>query len=287
MSGTMQITQPKHSNALSSSQPNIETIVLVSDDETVVIPKKKSSPCPDGTKGTLEQQRIFAIRKGTTNGAEEDDAPCTSVPNAIRSPCIYPDVSKEIRSTELSNPDYAPQDASYRQIPDSEGDEDDDFIGNEDFDFNSEDIPWDAKQHTLPENCQRFNPQKHVEIEVNELNIALESEATPDCKGPVDNLTKSQSEKRFMFPDSRNHSTPTLEQRPEILDYDIRSVQKLPEVHCFCVLSNIDDGLGFASENFGPPLKTNGNYQLVDGVDAIILSINGPYRRSQRSPRVY
>jgi hypothetical protein len=129
-----------------------ETIDLVSDDEDDIVKKREplTSPLHGGISG---MPTTVTVRKNQTAIIQEDKTPNRPPPiNKWKSPTrLALSISEKPTPTsqDLSakpaslNP---PSQNSFTQIPDSEGEDDDDVFGGDDFDFGSDDIPPSAKK---------------------------------------------------------------------------------------------------------------------------------------------
>ena len=123
-----------------------ETIDLTFDDENDTKEKKKEA----STFVPLEPLQTVALRKQLRNNNQQEDTPSRLPSRRRKSPIgevlpatrQSPDVKRTLPSSIMRSP--SPKEASLAQIPDSEGEGDDEFGYGDDL--HSDDIPVDTKE---------------------------------------------------------------------------------------------------------------------------------------------
>jgi hypothetical protein len=168
-----------------------ETIDLVSDEESDVLVKKRDpsvSPATDQLSHTMPS--TVTMRKRFVKDDFQDDTPSRPPVKKHKSPTGEAIPVKPIAGSTSSkqpngntgqslsrsiSPLPVAGNQSFTQIPDSEGEEEDDFFGGDEFNFNSDDIPYDAKKllHSAPHIPNRDDDPKTEKQE--EENIVPES----------------------------------------------------------------------------------------------------------------
>lgn len=123
----------------------------MSDDEEGIVKRRKSSSPVDrlGPVTSLAATVTVRKRQPALNNTQ-DDTPSRPPPKKQKSPnglavAIPGNITPTIQPP--SNPvPFVPPPNSFAQIPDSEGEDDDDVFGGDDYDFASDDIPLSAKK---------------------------------------------------------------------------------------------------------------------------------------------
>lgn len=123
-----------------------ETIDLVSDDEDDIV--KKREPLTSPIHGDIsDMPTTVTARKRQTAimRVQQDETPSRPPQIKKRKSPTGLALSIPAKPTPTSQ-DLNPSQNSFTQIPDSEGEDDDDVFGGDDFDFGSDDIPPSAKK---------------------------------------------------------------------------------------------------------------------------------------------
>src|SRR5438045_5547274 len=139
----MQTPQTQWKNMTPSTR---ETIDLTFDDENDTKVKKKEP----STFLPVEPFQTITLRKQLGNNDQQEDTTSRSPSRRRKSPTgellpaerRIPDVKQPVPPSILRSP--SPKEDSFKQIPDSEGEGDDEFGYGDDF--HSDDIPMDTKQ---------------------------------------------------------------------------------------------------------------------------------------------
>jgi hypothetical protein len=126
-------------------------IDLVSDDEEGVVKKRKSSSPIDRREPKTSLAATVTVRKRQPALYNiQDDTPSRPPPKRQKSPTglsvVIPAKITPIIQPPSNLTHLVPPPDSFTQIPDSEGEEDDDVFGGDDYDFASDDIPLSAKK---------------------------------------------------------------------------------------------------------------------------------------------
>lgn len=133
-----------------------ETIDLVSDDESgVLVKKREPSSSPVKKQSATDVPNSVTVRKRSKQTNTQGDTPsmkkqrspsgvAVSIPNGPSLTSSGSESGKQATSTMLpvlANNPY------FTQIPDSEGEDNDDFFAGEDFNFDSDIVTPDIKKH--------------------------------------------------------------------------------------------------------------------------------------------
>ena len=158
-----------------------ETIDLTFDNETdTIVKKKEPSTSPDLIPHNSNPPQTVTVRKRQKIQDIEDDTPSRPPPKKQKSPRgaitqpaqqISPKPVKRSISSSIMRPPTPPK-ASFTQIPDSEG-EDEDFCYGDDF--GSDDIPLDTIDILRGTPAEIVPQIQSADVENREENIVPES----------------------------------------------------------------------------------------------------------------
>jgi hypothetical protein len=218
----------------------IETIDLVSDEEVDTTAKKESSYSHQARQSHDLPQSI-TIRKRPKNGDSQEETSSRSPPKRFKSPSrnhlsvsVIHGISHEVKESSPFEPQILANDASFTQIPDSGGEEEDDLL-EADLNLNSDDLSWDAQRDVSKDHTLLSDPLPTVDMEDHDDVVVPESPIKVG-RGRGDNQDERGQDRLSPLPLDRgkNVSLPSVDYRPTTRDASVgSSTEIIPTVSCF------------------------------------------------------